>query len=899
MPSDTEKYLRVVQVQIDALGLPLVEALGNVPANLRDEVRRLHEEQRPSEIALPAVLSNGLTKEWWESIPESDYYNWPRLRRWLIDVRGRHPETVRNLDLESTRVVRLLGDPRGSPRGADQFRVQGLVVGYVQSGKTANFTATIAKAADAGYRLVIVLAGIHNTLRRQTQQRLELELGLRPDRGGVSAPAPEKAWVTLTKPDLSGDFRAGTMSGTILHGNQPILAVVKKNGAVLRRLLQWIGETPPPGLPVLIIDDEADQASVNTGGNQSDELSEDERPSTINRLIRDLIRRFQRVSYVGYTATPFANVFIDHEGMDRDVLQDLYPRDFIVALDKPHGYVGTEDLFGRPALRDEDAVPRLDVIEQVDEGDLTQLIPPRKRRTICGVEGDDPPDFQATIPPSLERALKGFVLLGAAFLQRRVPEDRPATPVTMLVHSHHTIKVHQQLGAEVARYMDDLRREWRYDRDRALKADFAHVWETDVTIRTARIDASRVIPFEQVEGLVDEFLRELRVLTINSESDDVLDYEREPGLKAIVVGGNRLSRGLTLENLLVSYFLRESAVLDTLLQMGRWFGHRRSYVDLTRIFTTNTLIEWFQEVAAAEEELRDDIRLYSVTGKTPIDFGPRVRSHPVLRPTARGKMHHADEVSSSFAGHLKQTILFRLSDRTWLTSNLETTRDLVGRLGKPSDEKKLLWRGAPVELVLDFLGKYQTHIGAGSVDADAIRGYIRAQVAEKELLHWDVCIRENEEPSDELGRESLGATGGRTVNRISRSRLQGTESIGILVNPATRGTASGDECIGMTEGQIEFARQLAEDPKLKWGRALRRARDPDRGLLLIYPISPFSEPKENASSSEPRQRREPLFRHDLRPQMPTVIGIALVFPDSNSQATTEYLVGTAGAYASS
>lgn len=899
MPSDTENYLRVIQVQMDALGLSLEKALGSVPESLRQDVRRLHEEQRPSEIAQPAVLSKGSTREWWSSVLESEYYYWSRLREWLVDVRGRHPEAVRNLDLESTRVVRLLGDPRPPPLGSDKFRVQGLVVGYVQSGKTANFTATIAKAADAGYRLFIVLAGIHNTLRRQTQQRLELEFGLRPERDGVPAPSPEKAWVTLTKPDLSGDFRAGTMGGTILHGNQPILAVVKKNGAVLRRLLQWIGIGSLGDLPVLIIDDEADQASVNTGGNQPEELSEDERPSTINRLIRDLIKRFQRVSYVAYTATPFANVFIDHEGMDREVMQDLYPRDFIVALDKPHGYVGAGDLFGRPALREEEALPGLDITVEVSEGDVAQVIPPRRKKTNLDDGEEQPLEFQASVSISLEEAIKDFVLLGAGFLARKVEKDRPSTPLTMLVHSHHTIAVHQQLGAAVAVYLDDLRREWRYDKDRRLGKDFKQRWVDKITPITARVNAWRVLPFSAVETLVGGFLKELRVLTINSESDDVLDYEREPGLKAIVVGGNRLSRGLTLENLLVSYFLRESAILDTLLQMGRWFGHRRAYVDLTRLYTTSTLMDWFQEVAAAEEELRDDIRLYAATGRTPIDFGPRVRSHPALRPTARNKMQHADEVSSSFAGHLKQTILFRLKDRSWLTANLEAARELVKKLGQPSEDGRLLWRGVPVDIVIDFLAKYRTHGGAGTVDADAIRGYISAQVKEKELLHWDILVRENEEASEELGQESLGLAGGRKVNRISRSRLAGTESIGILVNPAEKYTNTGDECVGMTDEQVASATKLMQhDPKLKWGRALRRSRDKDRGLLIVYPISPASMPKEIAGK-ESRQKREPLFPPNSRDATPTVIGIALVFPDSDSFATTGYWVGTPGVYTQS
>lgn len=890
MPSDIENHLRVVQVAMDALGLTVEEAIARVPADLRLQVRVLFEERRPGDVARPAILSADQGQpDWYGSIDPDSMYHWPRLRRWLVDVKGRHPDAVRNLELESSKVMRLLGDPRPPPHGVANFRVQGLVVGYVQSGKTANFTATVARAADAGYRLVIVLAGIHNTLRRQTQQRLEIELGLRPDQRGVAVAEVGRAWITLTKSDLSGDFRGGTTSGAILQSHQPLLAVVKKNGAVLRRLLQWIGEAPPPDMPVLIIDDEADQASVNTGGNQAaDSVDDDDRPSTINRLVRDLLRRFRRVSYVAYTATPFANVFIDHEGMDREVLQDLYPRDFIVALDKPHAYIGAEDLFGRPAIRDEQAIPPLDLITEVEEGDVVHVVPPPRRR---GDAERDQDEFRATLPGSLKDALHDFVLASAAFLGRKPLAERPATPLTMLVHSHHQIAVHQDLGAEVTTFVDDLRREWRYDRQTRLLPLLRGRW-AEFERHTREIDPTKAASFDEIEPRIGDVFQELRVLTINSESDDALDYEREPGLKAVVIGGNRLSRGLTLENLLVSYFVRQSAVLDTLLQMGRWFGHRREYVDLTRLYTTATLRDWFQEVAAAEEELRDDIRIYAVTGRTPMDFGPRVRRHPILTPTARNKMQHAQVASTSFAGQLKQTIVFRFGDRDWLDRNLQATRALVSRLGSPPSAE-LLWRGIAVERVLAFLGTYQTDRRAGSVDADEIRRYIDAQVRERQLLIWDVFVRENEEGSSELGTEDLGISSGRVVNRINRSRLAGTDSIGILANPAVRGTDGGDESVGMSPEQIDFAgRLVARDPRLKWGRALRRARDRERGLLVIYPISPLSTPRPTRETT--RQRREPLFPSDLAATMPTVVGITMVFPDSDSAATTEYLVGTAG-----
>jgi hypothetical protein len=603
---------------------------------------------------------------------------------------------------------------------------------------------------------------------------------------------------------------------------------------------------------------------------------------------------------VAYTATPFANVFINPDGLDREVLEDLYPRDFILALDKPHRYVGAEDLFGRPALREEDEKPGLDVIVTVDEGDVSQVVAPRRRRAQVKPDELDTGSFQATVPQSMEQAIQDFILAGAGLLARHEASERPDIPLTMLIHSSHSIAVHQDLGAEVTKYVEDLRREWRYDRGTRLADLLRRRWDTEFKPRTARIDADRVVSFSKIEPLIGELLIELQVKTVNSQSDDVLDYELQPGVKTIVVGGNRLSRGLTLENLLVSYFVRQSPVLDTLLQMGRWFGHRGGYVDLTRIYTTPTLVDWFREVAAAEEELREDIRLYAVTNRTPRDFGPRVRSHAIVRPTSPAKMQHAREVGSSFAGQLKQTILFQFEDRQWLERNLEATRLLLEALGPPHSAKRPerpLWQGVSADLVLTFLSRYRTSEESKAVDSDALAEYIRTQNPHEELTRWDIAVVGNESGGD-LGVVDLAISDGHRVNQINRSRLQGKSSIGTLVNPALNGTDTGDEATGMTRGQLNEASRLRSlDPKLKYGRALRRARDPATGLLLIYPISPMSLPKKLAASAKtPRQLREPLFREDVRGSMPTVIGIGMVFPDSDSIATDQYFVGPAGAY---
>src|ERR1043166_7669903 len=297
-------YLRLVRTAIDALGESLDAALARVPEEHRDQVRARWQEQNVQRIQPARVLSaHGGRRPWFTEWDPSIGYYWRRQRAYLIDKLGRSEVEVESLDDSTDKILAHLEDPR--PGGPTAFRVQGLVMGYVQSGKTANFSALIAKAADLGYKLVIVLSGIHSGLRQQTQRRLDRELGIATD--GVGEAAHGMRWIQLTTPDLYGDFRPGTVSGNVLQGNERVLGVVKKNASVLRRLVSWMDGRAPAGLPVLIIDDEADQASINTGGNRPpieevadlaagdmerpgdpDELN----PSVINGLIRELIASF-------------------------------------------------------------------------------------------------------------------------------------------------------------------------------------------------------------------------------------------------------------------------------------------------------------------------------------------------------------------------------------------------------------------------------------------------------------------------------------------------------------------------------------------------------------------------------------------------------------------------------
>ena len=382
------------------------------------------------------MLADGGPRSWFEHHNPADGYYWRRQRDFLAHDLGRQEFEIDSLDKATNRILSHLEDPHSK----DAFGIRGLVIGHVQSGKTQNFSALIAKAGDAGYKIVIVLSGLHNSLRQQTQLRLERDLG-RENVKGVGEPEAGKRWQWMTGPGLWEDFAKSGVNAAVLQGNEQVIFVVKKNKSRLEWLNEWMKDRVPKDVAVLVIDDEADQASINTGGNRygeappevgfeeevdlvgdgrdfdggapaADELS----PSAINKNIRLLINRFHKSAYVAYTATPFANVLIDPEAFDKDAGGDLYPRHFIINLPDPPGdlYVGSVRLFGRDAISGEAGSVEedgLDVIEFVSDKDRALLVPPPRQR----------PGFVPTVPPSLKQALADYVLASAALLHRVGP----------------------------------------------------------------------------------------------------------------------------------------------------------------------------------------------------------------------------------------------------------------------------------------------------------------------------------------------------------------------------------------------------------------------------------------------------------------------------------------------
>lgn len=791
----------------------------NVDQELLQQVRDRHEQRtieiREREEPRSVVLGNRFT---WYTGPRPKDKCWPAIAD-LLDKDGWSEASIENLDAASTKVVSMLSHPKEKA-----FSARGLVVGYVQSGKTTNFTAVMAKAADRGYKLFIVLAGIHNGLRRQTQLRLEQQL-VEPNPSG---------WMQLTDPDKDFYPPANATAYFATANKQHVLCVIKKNRAVLEKFDDWLASAAEHlrDCPALIIDDEADQATVATG--------------TINPLICRILKRLPKSAYVGYTATPFANLLIDPS-----VPEDLYPKDFIVNLPQPEGHFGTEVLFGRDAIDGEDPEDVFDghdMIREVPDGEV-HLVRPASKTDIDG--------FMPTITGSLRDAILYFWLTTAA---RRV-RGTGKRHCTMLIHTSVNTSVHNSFGPPLkALRLRCLQAVEAGDPD--MLDEFRAIWEKE----TGRVDAGlfgeTTVEFSELETRLAESIRSCRVVMDNSSSKDRLDYEGDP-VTAIAVGGNTLSRGLTLEGLAVSYFVRAVSAYDTLLQMGRWFGYRNGYADLPRIWMTEELRDWFRHLATVENEMRRDIDVYMVEDKTPMQFAVRLRTHPKLRVTAAAKMKAAVPAAFAYGGQRIQTRYFK-TDPDWLRNNQQAAEALVegaiasGAFNDPDvPAGRVLFRGVPHERILKFLDGYKFHEKSQECDAGLIAAYIKRRVAAASALRqWNVAIVGN--PIDAPDTKTFKFASDVRVGQVTRARLDGTivdETVDIKTLMSRRDAAVDLETAksrsNLTEGEIE---------------ELRSAQLPSTGLLVLYAIDKDSTP------SAKKEMRKPLGLQE------DAIGVGLVFP---------------------
>lgn len=852
--------------------------------------------------------------------PSIEWRFWDRYRRYLI---SRHfPElTVNALDRVADRILELLGDPVGDV----PFNRRGMVVGDVQAGKTANYTGLICKAADAGYKVVIVLAGMHNNLRSQTQIRLDegfvgkvsVPIGETPNRF-VGVGNIDRGLIVnwTTNRTERGDFNRKVKDQFGVHpGGPPLLFVVKKVKSVLEGVLAWIETTGNShdqngrcfiGTPLLMIDDEADNASIDTRDPRRAQGSDEYSPSKINSAIRRILGRFNQAAYVGYTATPFANIFIHPEAYTNRELQDLFPRDFIINIPSPDNYVGPARLFGLSSLEeDEDPVPGLPLIRKIDavgspRQEVLGWIPPTHKNDhlpLCN--GED------RVPPSLERAIACFALAISARWARGAEKQHNS----MLVHVTRFQSVQRRVVQQVQRCYDALKNRVRYGGEADLDV-FEELWNEEFrpVVGKLGIPDCALVSWNDVAKHLKNSIETIQVREINGSSADVLDYEvrKGEGLNVIAVGGDKLSRGLTLEGLSVSYFLRTSRMYDTLTQMGRWFGYRPGYLDLCRLFTTSDLVDWYEHVALASEELRREFDRMETIRATPKDFGLKVRSHPTLLVTSAVKMRNGTELKVSFSGSVSETTVFDTNE-VILRSNMNATHSFLGSLGDHynyrSNPEQVrgetihrwrgahYWEGVPSDLVLEFLNLYRTHADAPRARSGILAQYISRQNRLSELTYWNVLLAAGDgDERVELGGRSVSSVvrQPKAENEDERRKVIRTGErfvIRRLLNPRDEGVDIGEQgYMAALEETIKNPpkrrRQDDSPPTKPSGVNLRKQRSVTTGLLLLYPLAR----EMTLSDSGERHRFLEVTEH--------VVGLGVSFPESKRARAVSYLVNS-------
>lgn len=751
-----------------------------------------------------------------------EFYFWERYKKYLVEEKNWNPRVTSKLGLVSDEILDHCGDPSG-----DNFHIRGLVLGDVQSGKTANYTALANKAADVGYDLIIVLAGIPEILRQQTQKRLDSEFVGRQNKFLDPKFISANNWVGVGRygqdqnkkiacfTSEANDFDANVLksNGLSLDSvNCTILLVVKKNSKILRNLYSWlrhnnsINSNGQISKSLFLIDDEADYASINT--NQTDNEND---PTAINRAIRLLLSIFSKTTYLAVTATPFANIFINStqesdlklhhsDGINENLIKnvpDLFPADFIYALDQPSNYIGADAYFS-------DTGNHKNSIEIIDSSEFLKHFPDKHKKNLS----------VNNLPKDLYEALYYFLLTNAIRDERGDNTEHRS----MMVHVSRYINVQKQIADQIYYVLDLVKSDLKnYSVLPTIKSEqIATIQELHNVWLKYKLDNKCNTKWDVIlKNYLYRAVAPIDVKTVNSETGaSSLDYDghKKDGLRVIAVGGNTLSRGLTLEGLVVTYFYRNTHMYDTLMQMGRWFGYRPNYEDLVKIWLSSDAVDWFSQINEATLDLKDQIYKMKAARLTPRDFGLKVRQDPgSLTVTARNKMRSAQVLKCpiSVSGRLLETPRLVASLEV-LNNNAEIIEGFIDRLsfeGKrvPTSvfrtNNNYFWEGVSSDYVSALLAKFKTHPWHMSYNGIALADYVSKH-------HWPngwdvVLINKGEGKSFykrlKCGEELL------EIKATERRSISISENMLSIDRNKLKVGSGGCTRIGLEKGQIEEA----------------------------------------------------------------------------------------------
>ena len=810
-----------------------------------------------------------------------------RYRLFLIEENGFSKQVVDKLDGVTDEIMDLIGNPKSQ----NGFSRKGLVIGDVQSGKTSTYISLINKAADAGYRVIILLTGTIEKLRKQTQERLDYGfIGIdskvfKNSDVGVGKYAPGVHGIAFTSTRSDFNLNSSKQIITRLSGmNAPVLFVLKKNKSVLENLERWLKNSADNGsvvkFPMLLIDDEADNASVNT-------KKEGEDPSAINACIRKLLELFEQSSYVAFTATPYANIFINPDSNEEMINEDLFPKHFIYALAAPSNYIGATSIF--------DADGKYNFMLKTND-DCEDYLPEKHKK-----------DYEpGELPKSLKEAIASF------FIGNAVRDLRGQTKKhrTMLVNISRFINVQNKIKDTLNGYVKEIQREVRnYSRMGKLALKHEHIkFIYDVynryftTLTQEEVDGEKTFSWDDILRALDNAISPIVVRSINGgNASNYLNYDESiDGLRLIAVGGFSLSRGLTLEGLMVSYFYRNSKMYDTLMQMGRWFGYRPHYADVCQVWMSSDSQGWYEYISMATEELKRDVKKMMNSGNTPEEFGLGVRSDiNSLIVTAANKMRYTQNipVNISFSGTVTETpYLFSSNDKCESNYNAVSSwlDEIIDNGCKVIQNENMALKGCPQILdvnkndIISLLQRYECHPFNFNFRSEEIIKTI--QSADDKLLdEWDVVIATGSiEDEINIGKYI------RNINPVKRSfriikreigalQMSGSKSRLGSANFAKGGLTAKEakeieDYIRMQKGSENIDKAFSQNDYFS-----NISRKP---LLIIYPVGLNTEAKND--DQEIRYAKERMKMSILKPLIGLAVGIPN--PEGKKKITLQYTI---------
>ncbi|WP_336126838.1 Z1 domain-containing protein [Mesoflavibacter sp. CH_XMU1422-2] len=828
-----------------------------------------------------------------------DFELWNRYKLYLKEKDKSFP--IPSLDDFTDKIL----DKCVNPKQKGSWDRRGMVVGHVQSGKTSNYVGLINKATDAGYKLIIVIAGTISSLRRQTQDRIDSgyigrnsSLYLR-NKGenrikGVGKYKVKTDIYPLTssyyhKGD-EGDFSTKQLhNSNIPIGKNPVVFVIKKNKTILENLIDWLshnediktveGRKKLMNIPALIIDDESDYASVNT----TKDINE---VKTINKLIRVLLNLFDQNTFIGYTATPYANLFISQEynedlttyvkGKEYFIGDDLFPKHFIVNIKAAKNYIGASTLFGLEDPNSEESTEPLDIFRPI----YSEEYNPPLFEKINKHNKDNLPEY---LPNSLKYAIKSFILT-CAIRRLRGHEKKHNS---MLIH----VALYVKWIDRVAMLVNELIKEFTNNieaNDTEFIEEMRNIFESDFKPTTESVlenlrykdNRIKTHTWEEVRKEIRTAIKKFDVRAVHGTASlskldyhniSNIDYDRhENGLSVIAIGGGKLSRGITLEGLSVSYYLRTTKMYDSLMQMGRWFGYRPGYVDLCRLFTNNRIFDWFNHITMATEEMRNDFDIMSSQNLKPKDFKLKVRNHHgLLAVTSASKLYWSTNIKISFSGTNLQTYTLN-KDFESINNNFNIFKSLISKLEHPieklttrGDLKYLMFKKVDVQYLTDFINDFRIDIP--TIKNSVISDYILSQNLKNNIKEWTICIVSNTDkkvnvkyPKDE-NQEPMYYN----INSNGHN-IQMTCSVRNQTEPNLKYRITKNQIDDIKDRQADLdVQEFKSNIKIRKQRKIE-----NKGLLLIYALD------ERGTSN-------------LNNNIP-VIGYSIYFPEIKNETKTSY-----------